>query len=166
MRPRQNPRVRRVQVKNQAIVEHRRAEVAKRLLAGKSQNKIAKELAVSPSTVNLDVKAILAEWRRHYVDTTDSRIALHLRRYEELIEGLWEKARAGDVAAVDRVAMLMRQAEDLLGLRQTKIDITSGQQPIQPVTFIEIHKYDTAVPGTVIESIPHAPANPPLLERG
>lgn len=158
-RPRQNPRVRRIQVKNHAIVEHRRAEVAKGLLAGKSQNKIARELGVSPSTINLDVKAILEMWRRHYVETTESRVGLHLRRYEELIEGLWEKARAGDVAAVDRVARLMQQAEELLGLHQTKIDLTSGGQPVQPIAFIEVHKHD-AVRGTIIE---HTPLNPPEI---
>jgi hypothetical protein len=53
--------------------------------------------------------------------TEAERIATQLTRIDAMLQGLWPKARRGDVAAVDRVLRL-EERRDLLKIREAQIN--------------------------------------------
>lgn len=96
--------------------EQRRKTVAANIIAGSTYREIATALDVSLGTVANDFKAVLKEWRDHYSTKIDKWLDIQLRRYDVMLNGLWDDARKGDLAKMDRVLKIMEAQSKLLGL--------------------------------------------------
>ncbi len=102
------------QAKRDAI-QKRRAQVADLRMGGGKQSEIAAILKVSIGTVNGDLKALRAEWRKTSLEDTEAIIALDLERTERMISSLWVQALAGNVSAIREVRELIRLRANVLG---------------------------------------------------
>jgi hypothetical protein len=116
-------------------IENRRNIVAANLLAGASYREIARAVNVSPATVSSDCKHILNQWREHYTKTAQNYADLQLRRYDILINALWERAIKGDIPAVDRTLTIMDKQNHLLGIKPETPTIN-----IPHIQIIEVSK--------------------------
>lgn len=101
--------------------------------AGVSYNKIAKQLRVSAATVHkyiqTQIKAYHEEAKAHH----RSMVALELSRLDDMVLGIWSKARAGEYKAVDAMIKIMERRAKLLGLDaiQTTKQISVNMTPEQ-----------------------------------
>lgn len=99
--------------------------------AGASLRQIGTELGVSHQAVSKMILKELADLAEHTQDLTVEYRQLELERLDTLTIGLWDRARHGDEAAVDRVLRVMERRARLLGLdapRRSEVDasLTSG----------------------------------------
>jgi hypothetical protein len=122
--------------KNATIIK-RRQIVAHNILAGATYREIASVVKVSPSTIATDFKAILAEWRKHYADTADRYINLQMRRYDILLNALWDRATNGDIHATDRVLAIMEKQNALMRIHDGTITPPSNAPHIQIIEIVK-----------------------------
>lgn len=113
--------------KNKAAeAEVRRKQVAANLLGGLNYREMAEALGVSIGTIARDVKIIMERWEREQVENIVEWVALSDRRYDRLINGIWDKAIAGDFSAIDRVLSIENQRAKLKGLYAPEKQQLSG----------------------------------------
>ena len=98
-----------------AIESRIRAQQSMELrLAGASYRKIAEQLGyANPGTVH---KAVCAAMAAITADTAEQLRGLEAQRLDAMLMGLWRKARAGDVQAIDRVIRIMERRAKLFRL--------------------------------------------------
>lgn len=70
-------------------IQHRRQRVAELYLQGHPQAAIAKELAVSQSTISTDLKAISREWKNSRIRDFDAAVELELQKLRMLEREAW-----------------------------------------------------------------------------
>lgn len=121
----------------QAEIEQRRKTVAANLTGGLNYRDMATALGVSLGTVSKDVKIILARWRNEQVTAVDDWAQLEVRRLDRVLNGIWDKAIAGDLSAVDRVIKVMERRAKLLGLDKPERQEVSGLNG-GPIETLEI----------------------------
>lgn len=97
---------------------HRQRRVLELREGGKNHEQIAEELGLANKSVawklfHSALVAVIKEPAEHV-------LALELRRLDALLAGCWEKAKAGDPAAIDRVLRIMDRRSTYLGLDQPK----------------------------------------------
>jgi hypothetical protein len=117
-------------------IEQRRMKIAANYLAGMDYRDTAAALNVSLGTVAGDMKAILGQWQKHYAADLNKRQALQLKRLDVMLNGIWKKARDGDLAAIDRVLSIMAQESRILGLDKIKLDHTTDGKPMPGITVV------------------------------
>lgn len=119
-----------------AEIAQRRKVVAANLLAGATYAEIAGALGVSKATVASDYKALLAEWRALYAEKADEYVQLVMRRYDVLLNAIWNDAKSGNdlprldraLAIIDRQAALVQNKKGgLVGRGVVLFEITEGQ---------------------------------------
>lgn len=102
--------------------ELERLELQRRALElrrqGLNYHDIARELNIDTRTAYRIVQEALTRWIAEPAE--DVRL-LELQRLDALLAALWDKAIAGDLAAVDRVLRIMERRAKLLGLDQIEI---------------------------------------------
>ena len=103
-----------------------REEIVRLRKSGLSITKIAAEVGRARSTVHKQLTNALEEYQTTTAEEAEQLRALWGARYEEMIEGLWQMARVGDVAAVDRVVKIGGEVAKLHGL--------NAPQKIAPTT--------------------------------
>lgn len=107
--------------------EERRAQVWERRLKGFSYEAIAREMREqfspeslpknwSAKTVYADCVAILAQIRDEISETAAEAVNIELGRFDELLNAVWENAKAGDVRAVNAALDISRERRKMLGL--------------------------------------------------
>lgn len=110
----------------QLEIAHRRKLVAANLIAGATYAEIASTLNVSKATIAGDYRAILKEWKEHYAEKLDRYLYLQLRRYDVMLNTVWEKARSGDLAAMDRALTIMDRQNKLMQVTAPGADLDTG----------------------------------------
>lgn len=127
-------------IKKVAIAQRRKV-VAANLLAGATVREIAGALGVSVGTVSRDTAAILDDWKQLYSEAADQYVDLQMRRLDVLLNAVWDAARSGQSAAVDRaLAILDRQnalmkvgKAGLVGRGVVLFEITEGRPDLLPL---------------------------------
>ncbi len=107
---------RQAQAADRLSIEERRVFVAAQVRGGVSYRVIADKLGVSVGTIASDYKAILKEWRQQYAQKANDRIMLVLARLDKLLVGVWDKAAAGDLEAIDAALKIMDRQIRVMGL--------------------------------------------------
>ncbi|MCK6580347.1 MAG: hypothetical protein L6Q98_19815 [Anaerolineae bacterium] len=110
-----------------AQIATRRKIVGANLLAGVDYRTMAGSLGVSLGTVAKDVQALMTEWREERIRTIDEFKQLHLTRLDVLLNGLWDKARQGDSAAIDKVLAVMDRQARIMGIDVVRVAGTVGR---------------------------------------
>jgi hypothetical protein len=83
--------------------EQQRTEIAKRLLrGGELHREIGEDLGISRQTVELDIKAIQAEWRQRYVADYAEHLVRELANIAELQRTAWEAWERSNTPATIR----------------------------------------------------------------
>ena len=107
--------------------EERRAQVWERRLKGFSYEAIAREMREqfsaeslpknwSAKTVYADCVAILAQIRDEFSENAAEAVNIELGRFDELLNAVWENAKAGDVRSVQVALDISRERRKMLGL--------------------------------------------------
>lgn len=110
------PGQRHEETKKKLTREERRRLVAANIIAGATYAEIALALDVSKATIANDYKAIIENLRGHYEGKFAEFLAVQLRRYDTLLNVVWDKASKGDLACIDRALAVMDRQNRLLGL--------------------------------------------------
>jgi hypothetical protein len=110
----------------QVEIQRRRDIVAVNLVAGATYSEIAATLNVSKATIAGDYKAILRAWKEHYADKLDKYLYLQLRRYDVMLNAVWERARNGDSSAIDRALAIMDRQNALMQIKKPGVDLQTG----------------------------------------
>lgn len=112
-----------VNTPKKAAIAARRKVVAVNLLAGLTSAQIAESLGESQRVIQLDIKALMKEWKSERGESTAEYVSLENARLDRLLNSVWPKAIGGDQGAVDRVIKIMDRRAKLLGLdKPTKIE--------------------------------------------
>jgi DNA-binding CsgD family transcriptional regulator len=106
--------------------------------AGHGYQAIADRLGCSLSTAHGYIKEAMAEAKAQ-IDTDASELkAEEISRLDGMLVGLWDAAKMGDYAAVDRVLKIMERRSKLLGLdAPVKVGL-GGDKDAPPIG----HKHD------------------------
>lgn len=101
----------------------RRKQVASLQLAGASPKETALQLGLSLPTVRKYLVELEQEAREDARAQAAGRLALELRRLDEIQKGIWHDAKTGKLGAVDRQLKLTETRAKLAGLtdRDTRI---------------------------------------------
>jgi hypothetical protein len=89
-------------------------------------------MGVSGPRAHQIVQKALDEIRENLAENANAVIAMELERLDEMLLGLWEKAKAGDLGAVEKAIRIMERRAKLLGLdAPSKVAPTdpSGEHP-------------------------------------
>ena len=116
-----------------AAREARRDKVMRMLLAGATQDTIARTLNISKYTVKRDISRRLADAAKNCPNTQMYR-EVQRQRFEQLLLHIWPRAAKGERDAVDRVLKIMDQQAKLLGLNSPQeiqhIGIDQNNEPL------------------------------------
>lgn len=113
---RKHPSKQHADTQKQVQIEQRRKVVAANLLAGATYREIAAACDVSPGTVSADVRAVVGQWRQHYANKANRWLSIQLRRYDVLLNAIWDRAREGDVPTIECALRIMERQNRLLDL--------------------------------------------------
>jgi predicted transcriptional regulator len=119
----------------------RRPKVVALRKAGYTQREIASQLGVVVSTVSKDLKFSLEEFRAATAEEIAEMRDIDNARIEEMIKGLWVKAKNGQVTSIDRMVKLLERRAKLNGLDGVvKIAPTTpdGDNPYRPMSDEEM----------------------------
>ena len=97
-------------------IEHRRTQVARRRIRGESQRAIAQALQVSLGTINRDLKALDARWRKN----ADLDIGTHRARQLAEIDEIkrWAYLQVADPRAMRALLMAIKLEAQIIGTLQ------------------------------------------------
>jgi hypothetical protein len=144
-----------VEQQTRAAAKHRRAERLSRIaalrLAGVSdQTSIARELGVSQSTVSRLFAKLDQQYLARAGEDTATLKGQQYERCEAMLGTVWQAARGGDLAAIDRVERFLRREAELMGLDAPKRQELTGENA-GPIQFT-IRLGDVEPPGAVAEA--------------
>lgn len=97
------------------LIAARRQKVSEYLLAGMSTSAIAQELKWSVWTIRQDAAVLLEEWRHERLRNIDAFTQAHLTRLDSLLQVVWERALAGDKAAIEKALSIMDRQAKIIG---------------------------------------------------
>jgi hypothetical protein len=106
-----------------AIVEERRAQVAKYLLARKSYREIAALVGVSLSQIGQDAKVIMARWRAEQCETISELKELELQANATAIAAVWACVELGYYFYITIYTILAEQHHKILGIYKEQLDM-------------------------------------------
>ncbi len=113
--------------------ERQRKAVAMRL-AGVPFDRIAKELGYKDR--GGAYHAVMVALKKTLQEPSDELRTLEVTRLDRMLQGLWEKIKTGDEAAIDRGLRISKRRSELLGLDMpAKLDLTTGGQDF--VSFLK-----------------------------
>lgn len=109
----------------------RRKEVIRKKRMGKTYRTIAEEMEEEygvdklpngwgPRYAHQDVTRELEKYRTELRQSVDELVEMQVQRIEEMILGLYPRARDGDEDAVSEIRSLMKRKADLLGLDEAE----------------------------------------------
>src|SRR4051812_7744793 len=106
-------------------IANRRRTVVANLLAGATYREIASVLSISISTIHEDIQVMLDELTSHYLSDVDRWRVIQLRRYDMLLNAVWEGARGTSTIEPNKEKMnlilsIMDRQNRLLGLDEFK----------------------------------------------
>lgn len=137
------PGQRHLQTGQTLSIAERRKVVAANLLGGATYAQIADALNVSKATIASDYKALLKEWQDHYKKQFNQYVHLQLRRYETMLNAVWDDARSDKIPrrerneALDRALAIMDRMNKLMGLAWTEDEVKTEARVIQ---VVEVHR--------------------------
>jgi hypothetical protein len=147
------PGQRHLQTGQTLSIAERRRLVAANLLGGATYAELATLLNVSKATIASDYKAILKEWQDHYKKLFNQYVHVQLRRYDMLLNAVWDDARSDKIAkrerneAMDRALAIMDRMNKLMGLAWTEDEVKTESRVIQ---IVEVHR---APPAPLLASV-------------
>ena len=89
--------------------------------AGATYQQIADKMGISLSGAGVCVSRAMDALRLEVKEAAEQVLELELDRLDSMLLGLWDKARRGDVAAIDRVLKIQDRRAKYLGLDQREI---------------------------------------------
>ena len=89
--------------------------------AGATYHQIAEKLGISVSGAGLCVSRAMEALRLEVKEAAEQVLELELDRLDSMLLGLWDKARRGDTAAIDRVLKIQDRRAKYLGLDQAQV---------------------------------------------
>lgn len=140
--------------KSESLVRQKQALELRRM--GMDYRDIAAAIGVSKSQAHRLVTHALAEVRDEIASETGALRAEELSRLNRMLEGLWAKARRGDVYAVDRVLKISERRAKLLGLDAPVKLAHGGDKDAPPIK----HEDVTSLSDAELERIIAAHSNP------
>lgn len=107
--------------------DERKAMVWNYRLQGYSYKAIAKLLheklppgslpsSYSAKQVYADCVGVLAEMRNEFKETAIEMVEIEANRFDKMQEGIWAKAEAGDIQAINAVLAISKERRKMLGL--------------------------------------------------
>lgn len=109
-----------------SVSTQRQAQAWELRKAGGSYRAIGQQLGISHVQAQRDCETVLRELQQQSLGLADEWRTLQLQRCEDMILGLWARARGGDTEAIGATVKVMRHQADLLGLDAPKRIETSG----------------------------------------
>lgn len=116
-------------VRRSIEVQQRRKTIMANVLAGATYREIAEAVGLSISAVSKEVKAISKELNIHYLADAERWRLIQLRRYDVMLNALWEDGRGRvvdgktippDKSSIDRIVNIMDRQNRLLGLEKNE----------------------------------------------
>jgi hypothetical protein len=147
------PGQRHLQTGQTLSIAERRKLVAANLLGGATYAQIADALNVSKATIASDYKAILKEWQDHYKKQFNQYVHVQLRRYDMLLNAVWDDARSDNILrrerneALDRALAIMDRMNKLMGLAWIEDEVKTESRVIQ---IVEVHR---APPAQMLQNV-------------
>lgn len=140
---------------NGVFSKEREREALELRKAGASYDQIAQRLDVSRDTARAIVMRALENLNTACEESADEIRRLEVERIDTLLLGLWDKARKGDVAAVDRVLRLQDRRAKLLGLDAAPAAPPQPTQPMLPAgevlrAFVQLAAHNPHLVGEVL----------------
>jgi len=151
----------------EALVDRRQQALELRL-AGCHHRQIAKKLGVAPATAYADVEVMMAELAdKHTAESVRLR-SLQTRRYELLLNKIWDRATGGELSAVDRAVAILSRIDRINALDDGKSlavwvqaqhrELTVNLQPPVQVEILEeyatiIHQIVAAQDATAADTL-------------
>jgi len=124
------------------VSAERRIQCLELRKAGATYTAIGKHLGISRQAAFKHVTNALAELRAEATDQTEDLIRLEVERLDQLLVGLWDRARVGGLEAVDRVLKIQARRSLLLGLdapkrMEVKADIMTHEEAVAALSKAE-----------------------------
>jgi hypothetical protein len=107
--------------KQQAAAKSKDREALELRKAGATYQQIADKLGISLSGAGVCVSRAMDALRLEVKEAAQQVLELELDRLDHMLLGLWDKARRGDTAAIDRVLKIQERRAKYLGLDQREI---------------------------------------------
>jgi len=122
-------------------------------LSGLPIRRIAERQGVSVSTCHNDLDVVLADLADQHSAGAAKLRAVQSARYE-LLWPIWDKARGGDLAAVDRCVSLLTRLDKINGIDNSEsIALLVSQQVVNQVNVQEVTAKQLEEYGVVIREI-------------
>jgi hypothetical protein len=107
--------------KQQAQARAKDKEALELRKAGATYQQIADKLGISLSGAGVCVSRAMDALRLEVKEAAEQVLELELDRLDSMLLGLWDKARRGDTAAIDRVLKIQDRRAKYLGLDQAQV---------------------------------------------
>lgn len=133
------PQQRHKDLEQQLAIAKRRRAVAANLAAGATYSEMAEALKVSKATIASDVKFLMQEWRENRLTDTQRFATLQIRRCDVLLNAIWDKAKDGNLGAIDRVLAIINQQNRIVGIDKG-VTIENTVNLIQPIQIVEVQR--------------------------
>ena len=139
--------------------EDRRHKTLELRLAGHGIRAIARKQGIAVGTVCSDLDLMLGQLADQHAAEVSQLRSIQNRRYEKLLTTVWDKAKAGNLQALDRCIALLGRIDSIHGLSSEKsiavlVNHQVNQLNIQPVSSEILAGY-----GQVIREIAAAQDN-------
>jgi predicted DNA binding protein len=135
------PRGRSPTSRQNSVSREREREAFELRKAGGSLQQIGDKIGVSKQAVSQMLKRVLADLVSATMEDAEDVRHMEVERLDALLLGLWQKARAGNEGAVDRVLRIMQRRSELLGLdapRRTTTEITGDAGKPLTIRAVEL----------------------------
>jgi hypothetical protein len=150
------------------IARARRGKEALELrLAGLSYADIGDRMGVSSPRAFQLVSDELARLNEKRAETAEAVTRIELERLDRLLATVWEKAEAGDLAAIDRVLAIQQRRARLLGLDAEKAPPPAGGTVTLNITELLVtnNLNPEKENGSILENREAPPGPTELLEQ-
>ena len=110
------------------VMEKRREGKTYRMIADEIEQEVGADKLPNgwgPRYAHQDISRELEKYRDDLRENVEFVVELQVQRIEEMIRGLYPKARSGDEDAVSEIRNLMKRKADLLGLDEAEEYILS-----------------------------------------
>lgn len=102
--------------RRKALAADRSRQALELRMAGATYSRIASALGITKGAAHKAVARAMEAVRAESDEVAEAYRDLELARLDRMQMGLWNQARSGDLAAVDRVLRIMERRSKLLGL--------------------------------------------------
>lgn len=136
---------RRIRAEERAILalEIRKSGASYRDIANTLRNSDDFDLGLksySHTTAFSDVKKALSQLHEKTMEKAEELRTLQMERYNDMLEGIWQRAIAGDVGSINAATKVLDKMNALHGLELQNIDLTSKGERVGSLVVTEIIK--------------------------